>query len=421
MSRFFSILFSIVLVFSVSAQMVSSSTETTNHFNQFLAAKNIPSYESCLPRFYFSGEAWNKRALELVASAKHYILIDSFLVNAHPVNQEIIDALREKAESGVGVYIIFDSSSYFTYMPDFVSYLPTPVKFFKGTRVNVAEYNPINGTKLFALPQLLNRDHRKFWIIDGHTVALGGMNLNYYSMKESSKLGNIDTFVEIQSPIAISQLIQSFVETWNLCSPISLNAKYFTRDKGSETDYSAETRLWLFDQDLHGRSEVNALFDSFFNSAQREIWMIQGYTFATPELLSKIKNATSRGVAVNILLSTNSFREVYELASNYCILDLIRAGANVFIFDDPGKAFLHYKLLLADRSIAAFGSPNFNFRSQYLSREIAILFNDERVGRKAFENLETLLINSRPVYQDEAEKYRGFKYFLAYMEMLLGG
>ncbi len=421
MPRFFLIIFSLFLVFSVSAQTAPSSAESADPIGQYLSARSISSYESSLPRYYFSGETWNERAFELVSSAQNYILIDSFLVNAHPVNQKILDALREKAEAGVRVYIIFDSSSYFTYMPDFVSYLPTPVKFFSGTKVNVAEYNPINGTKLFALPQLLNRDHRKFWIIDGHTVALGGMNLNYYSMKESSSLGNIDTFVEVQSPPAIQQLIRSFVETWNLCSPMPLNVNSFTSNQPSISHYQPETRLWLFDQDLHGRSEVNALFDSFFNSAQRELWMIQGYTFTTPELLKKIRKAASRGVAVNVLLSTNSFREVYELASNYCILDLIRAGANVFMFDDPGKAFLHYKLFLADRAAAAFGSPNFNFRSQYLSREIAIVFNDERVGRAAYENLETLLAHSRPVTQDEAERYRGFKYFIAYMEMLFGG
>jgi len=100
-------------------------------------------------------------------------------------------------------------------MPDKKSYLPVALSYFRGTAVHVAEYNPISGAKLFALPSLLDRDHRKFWIVDGKYLATGGMNLNYYSLAPSGECSNIDTFAEIEGEEPIQLMVDSFCETWN--------------------------------------------------------------------------------------------------------------------------------------------------------------------------------------------------------------
>ena len=383
---------------------------------RFFASHNIPLLASTKPKLYFSSDDWAARALELVKGANDYIMISSFLVNSHRVNEPIMKALVEKAAQGVRVYVIFDSSSYFTYLPDKKSYLPTALSYFRGTAVRVAEYNPISGAKLFALPSLLDRDHRKFWIVDGKYLAAGGMNLNYYSLAPSGEYSNIDTFAEIEGEEPLRLMVDSFCETWNRYSPERLSPEAFDV-KARPVDSS----VWLVDQIPGEESKIDTLFDAFFGSAEKEIWMLQAYTFSTPALVAKIESATKRGVKVHIVLSANSFRSAYDEASKYCVEDLLKAGASVYMFDAPDDSFLHYKLMLADGRLAAFGSPNYNFRSQYLSREIAIVSAEPSVASAALLNLKGLMKYATPVTMEEAIGYRGLKYFASYLGMLFGG
>jgi cardiolipin synthase A/B len=409
-----------VLAFSSCASAPRIGTTPGEPFEQavdrYFRNQGIPNYASTKPILYFSSDAWKERALSLVENAHDYILISSFLVNYHEVNSKIMEALERKAREGVRVYVMFDSSSYFTYMPDMKSFLPTALARFKGTSVKVAEYNPISGAKIFAMASLLDRDHRKFWIVDGEFFAEGGMNLNYYSLAPSGEYSNIDTFVELRGKDILSPMVSSFCDTWNKYSPEPIQSSSFAiRD--AETDSS----VWLVNQTLDGKSSIDALFDAFFLNAEKEIWMLQAYTFATPALVHKIEYATRRGVAVNIILSANSFRASYDEAAKYCIEDILKAGAHVYMFDAPDNSFLHYKLMLADGRIAAFGSPNYNFRSQYLSRELAVVSADPGIARTALENVKDLMNYATPVTMEEARGYRGIKYFLSYLGMLFGG
>jgi cardiolipin synthase A/B len=399
-----------------AALPASPNTPIAEAAGAFFAAHAIPKYDSTAPAIYFSSEAWAARALELITGARDYIMISSFLVNYHPINAKILEALKTKASQGVRVYVMFDSSAYFTYAPDKKSYFPTALAYFSGSSVRVAEYNPMTGAKLFALPSLLNRDHRKFWIIDGEIFAAGGINLNYYSLAPVGELSNIDTFVELRGAGVLKQMVASFCATWDRYSPETIDPGSF-----AIRDAPTDSSVWLVDQTLDGPSLIDPLFDAVFQCAKKEVWMVQAYTFATPALLAKIKSATSRGVAVNLIVSTNSFRIAYEDAVKYCAKDILEAGAKIYVFDSPEKSFLHYKLLLADRELAVFGSPNYNFRSQYLSREIAVASADAGVAARAAKNVDELMRNAKPLTMEEARSYRGLKYLTAYLGMLFGG
>ncbi len=381
-----------------------------------LKAAGIPRYPSTLPALFFSNSDWADRALEMVSSAKDYILISSFLINAHPVNAPIMDTLVRKANEGIRVYVMFDSSSYFTYMPDGTTYLPAPVRSLEDTSVHVAEFNPITGAAFFAMPSLLERDHRKFWIVDGKSVASGGMNFNYYSFSPPGPCGNIDTFIEVGGRDLVKSMVESFCQTWNENSPETIDAADFTVQ-----DPAVDSSIWLANQTLDGPSLIDPLFDAVFRNARKEIWMLQSYAFPTGALIRKVKTATKRGVAVHIVLSTNSFRMAYENAAYYRTADLIEAGAMIHIFDAPDKTFLHYKLMVADDDFAVYGSPNFNFRSQYLSRELAVATQDARTIQATRDNLEQILRYAPAIHIEQARSYKSLKYLAAYLGMLFGG
>jgi len=177
----------------------------------------------------------------------------------------------------------------------------------------------------------------------------------------------------------------------------------------------------LLDHHWPTQSSISSLFDLFSVYAEEELWLIQGYTFLTQALLDRVAYAVEKGVEVNVVLSANSTQPKYEMASRYGVLDLIDAGANVYMFESPEKAFLHLKLMVADNSLVTIGSANYNFRSQTLSRELNLLFEDPKVAAYSMEHVESLMEYCRPVSREEARSWRDFLSWYTHLLMQVWG
>ncbi|MDX9810052.1 MAG: phosphatidylserine/phosphatidylglycerophosphate/cardiolipin synthase family protein [Sphaerochaetaceae bacterium] len=384
----------------------------------YMEQNGIPAYQASLPVLYHTGVEWNKRALQMIKEAQDYLLIDIFLGNLHYASVPVWEALADKVAQGVRVYCMFDSSSYFQVDPKTQDIVPAVLNYLRELGIPVVEYNPFSMSHTAFLPLLLDRDHRKFWIVDGKRIAVGGININYASLALPPETGNIDSMAEFSSPGVIRAMVDSFVETWNRYDPRQLDVSDFTVDVQAD---NLDTSVWLIDHHWPARSQTTVLFDAFTLGAQKELWMVQGFAFLTHALIDRIANAVSRGVDVHIILSENAGKEHYEKAALYGILDLLDVGAHVYIYRDPGEAFLHLKLMVADKHLTVFGSTNYNLRSQTLSREISVVYDDKRLGEMAMDHIEHLMKYARMVDREEALKYRTFGGYLNYLLMQVWG
>lgn len=396
-------------------------TETQNIlFPEYMEHAGIYSFSSTLPVYYHNGAQWNAHSLELIEQATDYILISTFLGVEHPSSNPVWEALAKKAKEGVRVYIIIDSSSNFQVVPGSNEVIQSAFMYLGELGLEVVEYNPFSMSNLFYLPLLLDRDHRKYWVVDGKMLAAGGINVNHSSIDWPSGLGAIDTMAQVVSPGATEAVVRTFVQTWNAYSPKHLDAADFP--VSSELPLGEPlVDLWLVDHYWPSRSQVSSLFDAFSIYAQQELWLIQGYTFLTPALLDRIRYAVKKGVAVHIMLSEHATQPKYEMASRYGALDLIDAGATVYMYDSPESAFLHLKLMVADGKLVTIGSANYNLRSQTYSREMNFVFDDERIGRYSLDYIETLLEHCRIVSREEAQSYRNVRNFFNFLLMQVWG
>jgi len=383
----------------------------------WLDESGIPSYDSSNPLFYNTGVEWNQRSLQLIEGAEEYIVISIFLGNLYEVSTEVWDALIAKMHQGVRVYCLIDSTSYFQTLPQSPVIVPAAFNYLRDAGIDVVEYNPLSLNQLAFIPTLFDRDHRKYWIIDGKHLALGGINVNYASLAFPKETGNIDTMVEFDSPGAISQMLTSFTATWNQYSPTRLDAGSFAVPPLKE----AETTVWMIDHTWPSSPETTILFDAVTLGCQEELWMVQGYTYLTAALKERIANAVKRGVQVNVMLSENAGKDNYQYAAYYSVLDLIDAGATVYMYDDPNKAFLHLKLIVCDDTYTVFGSPNYNVRSQTMSRELAAVFAEEEVAAQAKAHIDELLKHCRVVSREEALQWRTTKHYLYHLLMQVYG
>ncbi len=388
--------------------------------DEFFEEHDIPQYESTLPRLYFTGTDWNERSLELIAGATDYILISIFLGNYHETTHDVWELLKKKMDEGVRVYLIVDSSSYFQFIPETDIVVPAIFNYLNDLGIPVVEYNPFSLSNLFFLPALLDRDHRKYWVVDGTYLSMGGINVNYTSLGLPPETGNIDTMAEVISPGAVQQIVTSFVDTWNAYSVDKLSTDDF-HVPGTLPHDEEVTSFWLVDHYWRGQAQVTPMFDAFVLYALDELWFLQGYAFLTPALTNRIAFAASRGVSVHIMFSEFARKPHYELGAWYGMLDLIDAGATVYMYTSPIGAFLHYKLIMADRKLTALGSVNYNLRSQTMSREVSYIFDDPRVGSMVMDNINDLMKHARVVSREEALEYRNFRNFLYFMLMQFWG
>jgi cardiolipin synthase len=384
--------------------------------SEYYEDRGIPSYAGQSGDVYFNGKQWLERSLELIEGAEDYILIHSFLTTEHQHTRIVFDALKRKMDEGVRVFLIFDSASYYRAYPNSPEPIRAGIPYVKKLGIPYTEYNPICGRRVPLLLKLFDRDHRKYWIVDGKTVSCGGQNIDYDNLRFPEDAGLIDSMIEIESPGFTDEMLACFIKSWNRYSIHKLDQDDF-ENRSREFDQS----VMVFNQGLSGGGQVTTMFDGFFTYAEEKIWMVQCYTFVTPALLDKIRYAVDRGVEVNFIISENQIGARFNLASHYSVKPLINAGANVYFFDSPDKSLLHYKLMLADDRYASIGSVNYNLRSQTTSRELSVVVEDEDTVEKVRENLNELLEHSRPVSYEEALTYQGFEYLANYILMQFWG
>jgi cardiolipin synthase len=355
------------------------------------------------PVFRDSGPSIRREMLDLIRGARHSVLVDSFLLNEGPASREVLDALVEKVRQGVDVRVLGDASSRFVKEEEAFTYLSE-----RG--VPTAEFNPVRGWRLFVPHVLLERDHRKFWIIDGRRVYLGGANLSDLSLIPPEQGGNRDLMVGFESPEVAGELTRSFVSTWNesrASQPLSIEALAPERFRGTVKGPG----YWVFNQDCvpEHPSPTEVMFDGLFASAARSVWLVEPYTFTNREILRSIREMSARGVEVNLVLSSQVRAPRFRYASFYGILDLIDAGARVWVFDSEVSP-LHYKCAVVDGRLAFVGSANFNHRSFRLSRELNVVFDDPASVKAVERVVMSVREKCHEVTRDEAVRYRGMPF-----------
>jgi cardiolipin synthase A/B len=362
------------------------------------------------PELFVTAESIREKMLALIEGARKSILIDSYLAAKSGSTSRIVAALERKQASGVRVHVMADASSRF---------VPAGSIFDELTRAGIpwAEFNSINLLSWLMLPHLIERDHRKVWIIDGNTIFLGGANITGDSLGQPGYDGNMDFMVAFDSPDAARGLIASFVATWNHSSPRKLRAGDFEVPE----EGSMRSAAWIFDQQLDGREPcIGPMFGALFASARREIWLLHPYAFTNPSLLRMIRGASARGVKVNLLLARRTNHQRFIYASYYGIRDIQKAGGRVWIYDDPGTP-LHFKGAIVDGKWTCVGSANLNHRSFALSRETAVVFRDAGLARAFAATVEAMRRRSREVSPEEARRYRTLRYWIWWKALQYAG
>ena len=348
------------------------------------------------------GDATFSSIFKGIDEAKHYILIQFFIVKDDEIGNELKNRLLAKAKEGIGIYFLYDE----------IGCHQLPKKYIQELRdagVKMFTFNTRKG--FFNRFQINFRNHCKNVVVDGKATWIGGHNVGDEYLGKNPKFGHWrDTHIKITGPAALAAQL-AFLTDYHWATDTTLDLNW---EATSEADWNTE--VLIMPSGPADTVETGSLmFVHAIHSAQERIWIASPYFVPDEAVIAALQLACLRGVEVRILIPDKPDHLLVYLAAFSYFDELSKIGVQFYRYD---QGFLHQKVMLIDESATAVGTANFDNRSFRLNFEITAF-----VVEKAFnKEIETMLLAdiaaSREMKQEEVmEKPFWFKVAVRYARL----
>jgi len=326
----------------------------------------FPIYDRTNFRYYPLGDDFFSDLLYEIKEAKRFIFLEYFIIQPGVMWDSVLELLEEKVKEGVEVRIIYDGMNVFSNLPH--DYPKTMQE--KGIKCRV--FNPIRPAVSTGQN---NRDHRKIFVVDGHTAFTGGVNLADEYINRKVRFGHWkDNAIRLKGE-AVKSFTVMFLQMWNVCGPFSeSDYDYGTYLDMGDYFHSPALNMEGFsvpfaDSPLDNEPVGHQVYLDMIYQARRYVYIMTPYLILDDDMLTALSFAAKRGVdTVIIMPHIPDKKYAFALAHSY-YPELIAAGVKIYEYV-PG--FVHSKTLVSDGEKAVVGSINLDFRSQYLNFECAV-------------------------------------------------
>lgn len=327
-----------------------------------------------------------------IEAAKHYVLVEFYIIRDDMIGRELQVRLIAKAREGLRVWVLYDEIGSKHLSKEYQAELIAAG----------AEVLPFNTSQGRANRWQLNfRNHRKIVVVDGACAWVGGLNVGDEYMGRSQKFGPWrDTHVKLSGPAA--QGVQmAFLEDWHWASGKILGLHW---DPVAVATNAAREVLCLPSGPADPQETCTLFFLDLINSAERRLWIASPYFVPDEQFVSALQLAALRGVDVRVLLPDMADQTIVFLSGWSFAELLMKTGIQVYR-SSPG--FMHQKVMLVDDDRCTIGSANFDNRSFRLNFEITLAIRDHEFTSRVEHMLKNDFSHARLVTQEDIGA-RGF-------------
>ena len=313
------------------------------------------------------GEDAYREMFQAIASAKSYVLVEYFIIQDDGVGNQFREALMERAQAGVKVYLIYDE----------FGCLGVSRTYFQGLRdagVEVVAFAPGGWTK--GRLQINFRNHRKILVVDGQLAHVGGINIGDDALGLNSFYGLWrDTNVSVSGP-AVQGIQAVFCRDYHWASG-GKSIPEIDWVPGPDHD-GPDSALYVAAGPADQTDTGTGIFLNSIHTARRRIWLATPYFLPTAPVLSALQTAVLRGVEVKIIIPFKRDILLAYLAAFVYLPEALRSGIEIHRFQ-PG--YTHQKVMLMDDELCWVGSSNMDARSMDLNFEGNLVVFGERFAR----------------------------------------
>ncbi len=309
-------------------------------------------------------EAWEamRQALSLATKSIYwevYIFVDD------AVGSRFVDALCDKAESGLEVKLILDRVGSF-----YLSSLA--LARMRGAGVEVCWYNKFHPEWRLGnwLDRLWRRNHRKVLIIDETTAFVGGVNV-------SAKFSEwYDIYLRLSGRV-VRPLVRGFARSYIRAGGDKNKVRHLLHPKLAVGIEEWRKKFnFILRTPLYSRySPLKRLFVRGLSLAKESFNLLTPYYAPDRHFLELMAKARARGVKVNIFLPVRPDYKIMEWIARAYFGLTHKAGGKIYL----SRKMNHGKAITMDGKAGFVGSANFTARSFFLNEEAGVYFNDEQM------------------------------------------
>ena len=315
----------------------------------------FPLYNNTEVTYYPSGEAKFAAMLDALKTAEKFIFLEYFIIDEGYMWGSVLNVLREKAEQGVDVRVMYDGMCEFTTLPaDYPKRLAR-------LGIQCKAFSPVYP---FLSTHYNYRDHRKILVIDGKVAFNGGVNLADEYINKVERFGKWkDAAVKLTGG-AVASFTLMFLQMWNLSEKDPRWDEYLPSPASAHDGYVMPYCDSPLDKDKVGEM----VYMDMLNRARSYVHIFTPYLILDNELETALKFAAQRGVEVKLILpGIPDKKGAYALAKSHYKY-LLEAGVQIYEYI-PG--FVHSKVFVCDGEKAVVGTINLDYRSLYHHFECA--------------------------------------------------
>lgn len=348
----------------------------------FLKSEGFPAFSDTSANYLETGEAYFKQLKEDLKKAEQFIFLEFFIIHEGVMWDEILDILREKAQSGVTVRILYDGMGSLKTLPygycKKLKQMGIDAKIFQ-------RFVPLLST------MQNNRDHRKIVVIDGKVAFTGGINLSDEYINEYDRFGHwLDSGIRLEGQ-AVAQFTRFFLEMWYTNHTPDPDPSVFFNN------LPKQARGWVIpycDSPLFESNCIRDLYLTLINSARKYIYITTPYLIPGDELLSALRLAAKSGVDVRLITPFHGDHKIVHTISRSYYKELTDAGVRIYEYL-PG--FVHSKSFVCDDLVCSVGTANLDYRSLYLHYECGALCINTPTVKAVKDDFLTVIARSKEV------------------------
>lgn len=331
---------------------------------------NAPSLYDSEWSLFSDGEAKFAALMKDIASARHHIHLQYYIIDNDQTGRALLAALIERAKAGVEVRLLYDD----------VGSRSAGDRFFDELRAAGGEVHPFLHVRFPRFTSKVNyRNHRKMAIIDGRIGLFGGMNIaDRYRFGSSLGIWR-DTHLRLTGGGVVG-LQAAFLSDWYATTRQLLNDEmryYPTLSRSELADDRANTIQFLSSGPLGRWRTLPQMLTLAVGRATSRIWIQTPYYLPTESLNLALQTAALAGIDVRLMLPHRSDAELVDLAVHSYLDDMLLAGVKISFYM---AGFLHAKTILIDNELTIVGSANLDFRSFEHNFELSGIIYDPQLN-----------------------------------------
>jgi cardiolipin synthase len=345
-----------------------------------------------------SGKEIFNKILDCISSAQDIICIEFYLFKDDDTGKKVAELLKQKAQQGVRVYLLYDH---------FGSFL-TSTKFWRDLRQSGIKIKVSHPFRWSSPRVYLYRNHKKLLLIDGKIALLGGFNIadEYHHYLKRKKMIWRDTGIFVKGPVAFT-LMNLFNKSWT-----TWDGKAITFNDIQRSTHDGVTVIPIFTNAGKARRKMRRLLEYSIKNARDSIFLTTAYFIPTRRMIRLLINAAKRGVTLQLLLPGESDVKSVMYAGRSTYSRLLKSGVEIFTYHG---SVLHAKTAVFDDCWSIIGSTNLDFQSLRRNEESNVGILDCDFSKQMITTFKNDLRNSikidfetwakRPLYQKFLEKF----------------